>query len=539
MLNQLHFGACQSRPAIVLSLFALALPGALACQELVSLTAPVAASAPDQCDRVVPPAKPSANPAAVERVPSFPPLALRGIYIGGRYPTAELRPIEGFPVRKEGEPAMKLTGPSYFAGYDLDGVCTCDGRPGAANGGKSACASKKEVCDLEGGVDNQFAKVIAANKEFDLDGVLDTSKEPLRGGATAIISILGYNGLADDPDVNVALVYSVGHRGSSAGDVIPPGSPVIPNRAPVDAYCNKNYPENPLRNADWRGLTGDRNLLQPAPVPRTPLRPKWDGCDTWMIASPVGEVVSSDKIIGRMLPTRSIPGYVRDGVLYAFSDGTPSGRLSLFVQSFPLEFSAGIIRAEIKLFDVENNPVGFGDTRAYRLGLRGTISGRLRVDNLLRSFGLIYDPDNRKSRICGDLASRAALDLVRAQLCDNRDVSEVRNAETATKGCNAISATVGFDAYSAYIENYLPRVNDPDPTCFRPPEPIEESAADAGVPLDAGNKAADAATEDASPNGTNDGGTIDAGATDAGPKRLTPAELAAAKAADDLFFQCP
>ncbi len=116
-----------------------------------------------------------------------------------------------------------------YRGFDLDGVCTCDERPGTfANGGPS-CAPKLRQCDLDGGIDNKGAALFSkfAPAGFSPNDALN---EGIAGGKRGLLLyIRSYNGKKNDRQVSVGVMISYGIRdgsgcGTSTGnDRSPPG----------------------------------------------------------------------------------------------------------------------------------------------------------------------------------------------------------------------------------------------------------------------------------------------------------------------------
>ena len=116
-----------------------------------------------------------------------------------------------------------------YRGFDLDGVCTCDERPGSfANGGPS-CTPKLRQCDLDGGVDNKGAALFAkfAPAGFSPNDALN---EGIAGGKRGLLLyIRSYNGKKNDRQVSVGVMISHGILdgsgcGTSTGqDRSPPG----------------------------------------------------------------------------------------------------------------------------------------------------------------------------------------------------------------------------------------------------------------------------------------------------------------------------
>lgn len=155
-------------------------------------------------------------------------------------------------------------------GYDMDGVCTCPGAGSCTPLGTRAMAT----CDGPRGIDDALGPLLLGIVTlFPKDGSISTSgTDFIRGGRqTVLVQLRGYDGTANDDEVQVALL-------SGSGFV-----------APADA-----------------GTPDGGDAL-----------PKLDGTDTWTI--------EPDSVIGQngppYIPRVEDPrGYVRDGVLVANLD---------------------------------------------------------------------------------------------------------------------------------------------------------------------------------------------------------------------------
>ncbi len=90
-------------------------------------------------------------------------------------------------------------------GFDLDRVCTCYEDAGPT------CVGSSQACDAPGGVDNALAKLFAQIKAaIPAFSSLSFSEGADMGKWTLLLKITGYNGLADDPSVGIALYVSPG-----------------------------------------------------------------------------------------------------------------------------------------------------------------------------------------------------------------------------------------------------------------------------------------------------------------------------------------
>jgi hypothetical protein len=110
-----------------------------------------------------------------------------------------------------------------FPYYDLDGMCTTCPDSGAT----SSCVARAEVCDDPDGVDRSLNKVLApifATTNSDITTAL------LEGRAGVLVQVSDYNGLADDPLVNVEFFFSVGLEGGDGA------APIAPKFDGTDVY---------------------------------------------------------------------------------------------------------------------------------------------------------------------------------------------------------------------------------------------------------------------------------------------------------------
>jgi len=209
-------------------------------------------------------------------------------------------------------------------GFDLDGRCTCDERPGAPGG--SICAPRgprAKICDDLGGRDNAGAKILGnrlpdrPGSSFDVG--YTTAAET--GTSGLLFALSEYDGRPDDPEVRVEAFDS-------------PGLDPAAGCGAADA--------------------GDGGAKRPA----------WDGCDAWRI----GE----SYVQGGVASTGTREAWVSEGRLYA---RFPSFRLRVdrtFVTLVDVRVSATIVPAS------PNGP--------SRL-VAGVLAGAARADELLVAFG--------------------------------------------------------------------------------------------------------------------------------------------------------
>ena len=99
---------------------------------------------------------------------------------------------------------------SDYRGFDLDGVCTCDPRPGTAFGGEPSCTPKLRQCDHDGGIDNRGAVLF---EKFAPTGYSpnDVANGGIGEGKRGLLLyIKSYNGKKNDRQVSVGVMVSHG-----------------------------------------------------------------------------------------------------------------------------------------------------------------------------------------------------------------------------------------------------------------------------------------------------------------------------------------
>lgn len=125
-------------------------------------------------------------------------------------------------------------GPATVRGYDLDGVCTCP----EAESCKTRAGARTQ-CDEPGGVDNAGGQLLTT-----VAALVDTkanANQRLRSGDYGfVIRVRGYNGGANDPQVEVAVFMSNGADGIQDGGIPP----------------RPNYDGNDLWTIDPKSLAG-------------------------------------------------------------------------------------------------------------------------------------------------------------------------------------------------------------------------------------------------------------------------------------------
>ncbi len=129
---------------------------------------------------------------------------------------------------------------STYHGFDLDGVCTCDERPGSAFAGGPSCTPKLRQCDLDGGVDNNGAALFEQFAPTGYSPNESANKEIAAGGRGLLLYIKGYNGKKNDRQVSVGVMLSHGILDGSGC-----GTSTGNNRSPP-GWCGNDLWSYPL-----------------------------------------------------------------------------------------------------------------------------------------------------------------------------------------------------------------------------------------------------------------------------------------------------
>lgn len=180
-------------------------------------------------------------------------------------------------------------------GFDLDGVCTCDERPGTAHGGASSCTPKQLTCDEEGGVDNRAAALFASVAGPSGGGSVDKAVNDGIGAGeqSLLIYVAGWNGKPNDREVYLGVMTSYGI-------------------------------------VDGSGCGGGAGPYQP---------PQWCGRDKWTY-SPDGAIVLG----GEVVPFTRDKGYVTGGELVLRSDAA----IPLLLPGMTLSFGEAILAGRLE-----------------------------------------------------------------------------------------------------------------------------------------------------------------------------------------------
>jgi hypothetical protein len=255
--------------------------------------------------------------------------------------------------------------------------------------GGSACVTKGEAatfCDGTEGIDNQFGHAV---KTFPIGASIDgyATTRIAQGKQTLLIYLRGYNGRANDRQVEVGLAVSDGIREPNEAARCP-GSNV---------YVNEG------------GIAEDTYL------------PAWCGTDPWTVEE--GQLVNG-------FPVAFASAYVTDGALVLELERpvtVPLGELGLTLGS----------------------PVGVAKLvpEGASFGLAsGVLVGRAFSRDFLAAAGSVILDSNRageRNRLC----ESPLFSLIQAQICENLDVAQSRNLDDQPGyACDAISTAARFTA---------------------------------------------------------------------------------------------
>lgn len=309
--------------------------------------------------------------------------------------------------------AFSVGGAANLPGANLDcvdTVCSAD-KPALS------CVPREggaDLCDEPGGVDNQVGRVVMKKFLLDVDEQLG-AEDISTGKYGQVIVVKAYNGLPNDSSVGVGFAPSPGFFESE--DVCLP----LPVDSGVPSFCFPPGTQCPPAPGKCCGNCVDGGC---GPIPR------WDGCDKWL---------QDDRYSVGSTPAVTVPGYVRDSVLYVRpSDGYP----------FPLQLggavatlrAAGLV-ARVDRIDDLGMPSAPAN-RARRLRLRDArVFGRVSSAELLE---FVTRFRQAKSGKCLPFFAFASL---RTEVCRSQDVALGLSASNGT--CDAFSMGIRFDSEAA------------------------------------------------------------------------------------------
>jgi hypothetical protein len=305
------------------------------------------------------------------------------------------------------------------AGYDLDGVCTCDPRDRSAKRGRHSCTPPRSPgghegdggCDYDGGVDNAQVDPVAGIAIF--AGETNNIETQANCGRTTLLIVLSrYNGTDNDSEVAVGLVVSYGLYD------------VAPRTDAATASCPKN--------SKWQ--------------PGDPFGAEWDGNDRW---SPR----PGDLVAGTSNPSFNFNGWVTDGVLVVDTVHRPQEQ----DKKVNIVFGGAVLAVDSPVMSARITSTG----GKYRLS-EGILTGRTTAADALNAVGTIETPNGR--RICDE---SSIFEVLRRAVCEVRDSIIPADRDFRDEPCNALSVVLRFEAEKASLSTEE-RAGDgrPRPPCL-------------------------------------------------------------------------
>lgn len=138
--------------------------------------------------------------------------------------------------------SIDLGGPKKKVGFDLDGQCTCPGKPGCLE----PQWSSSDHCDDPDGRDNGSGNALAAiNAAFgSIISSVELSSQAFKGNWSILVKVSEYNGGVDDDQVEVALYTTPGTGGVAPSwdgmDAWPVASISLVDGMSIDQPTNKD-----------------------------------------------------------------------------------------------------------------------------------------------------------------------------------------------------------------------------------------------------------------------------------------------------------
>lgn len=311
-------------------------------------------------------------------------------------------------------------------GYDLDGTCTCDERPGAREGGAPSCTipstATSKLCDPGNrGIDNELgvaatrlvdqARMLGLNVDLTNAFTQQYADEAQCGKRAVILAITGYNGERDDFLVGASLLDSYGIRSPQDGGA----------RSPIEAGCG-NSDDGP------------------------PFPAKYDGTDGWSLPKNI--------VLDREL-RNAVEAWVTNYTLVVDSRRQSlSQRLTL--GGLDVERSGSVLVAKLIPLDERgaklpldaSGSVASGKVAGFTVE-SGVVAGRAPIQPLLKSLTSVAIPiAGMQVRLC-DVPALAQ--FPRDTVCPLRDIRSVPTRDFAGDACDAVSFAIRFQGKPALV----------------------------------------------------------------------------------------
>jgi hypothetical protein len=307
-------------------------------------------------------------------------------------------------------------------GLDLDGVCTCDPRPFTFGDGGAACqprAGGVVACDLDGGADNQGGVLFQQyDKLLDVNAGAGIDEDIQAGRQTLLVTLVGYNGRANDREVDVGLMLSQGIAAQ------PPDAP----------GCTSTFDPS---SGTWSAT--------------------FCGSDAWTIVKTSALGTNHPPI-----PIRTGRGWVNDYELVVSIGGgdvpVPFGSLVVDVAQASLTGKLVPLGADLQPRDGSRPPKP-EEQRLYRLD-GALVVGRLPGSELLAVVGSFAEPGGGGRRICQD---DAYFEPIKGEICKQLDIARTSERDLdQSVACDAISFGAAFDAFPALDGDYVEPKESPN-----------------------------------------------------------------------------
>lgn len=321
----------------------------------------------DPCTHAIPPSPPDEDDDRDLKVPSFY-LAVRDLKL------------------------TKKSVDELVPGADLDGVCTCEERPGTARAGASSCTPRQKDCDTDGGVDNAgevlFREFEGVGSTSIDEGAVVDIQEGKRG---LLMFVSDWNGLPNDREVSVSALIS-------------------------------------------EGITDPSGCGETTSSEAGKYHPGWCGADKWTY--PPGLVVETD---GQRVPIAQSAAYVSNGTLVLKTDSP----INIFFTRTTLEFRSPVVMGQLVSED--------GKWKIKN----GLLAGRIPVEQLLVGVGQfsVGNPDGGPGRV--GLCETDFFQPISQRICDAVDISRTSAFDFKSGACDAVSSAISFEAEQATVGTEL------------------------------------------------------------------------------------
>jgi hypothetical protein len=427
----------RSRAPVIATVLAIAWLGAVAaaCQVIGGI---------DRVAKEDPP--PPSGDAAVDAAPPAPPADPCAHARPAPKPETDDAPLDPdqlppFLLAVETLNLIPTDAAGAVRGLDLDGVCTCDPRPFTFGDGGAACqprAGGVVACDLDGGADNQGGLLFRQyDALLDINAAAGIDDEIRAGRQTLLVTLVGYNGRANDREVDVGLMLSQG----------------IAAEPPQTPGCASTFDASSGR---WSAT--------------------FCGSDPWTIVKTSALGTNHPPV-----PIRTGRGWVNDYELVVSIGGgdvpVPFGSLVVDVAQASLTGKLVPLGEDLAPRDPSVPPKPT-EQRLYRLD-GALVVGRLPASELLAVVGTFTEPGSGGARrICED---QAYFDPIKGEICKQLDIARTSERDLdQSVACDAISFAAAFDAFPALDGDYVDPKESPN-VCRPAPDGGAPDAAAPGV----------------------------------------------------------